>query len=130
MPVGQPKYRELHDFLRVSNKATRLLDSFHSALGHGHCLDSRQPAAPGMASERAQRAPPVLPAQPGLRSPFPLPAQACGAEEWAPLGAALSRLSPEVRAGAEGEAEAIVGALDMTHWIAEFFPPQEELISP
>lgn len=130
MPLGQPKYRELHNFLRVSNKATRLLDSFHSALGHGHCLDSRQPAAPGTASERAQRAPPVLPAQPGLPSPFPPPAQACRAEERAPPGTALSGLSPEVRAGAEGEAEAIVGALEMTHWIAEFFPPQEELISP
>lgn len=56
------------------------------------------------------------PARPPSR--FPGLARPGWAEEWAPLGAVLSRLSPgpsRIWSGAEEEEEAIVGTLGMTH---------------
>lgn len=59
---------------------------------------------------------------------FPGPAGLGWAEERAPLGPALSRLSPgafRIWAGTEGAEGTIVGALGMTPHRSELFPPQE-----
>ena len=61
-PQGSPSNRGLHSFLRASNKAPRLPESLLNACGH--CPEGCS-GSPSTGSEWAQRASPVLPAQPG-----------------------------------------------------------------